>query len=153
MFIKSEKPIAPLIAAGPSTGRYVVSTGLVLNSGGPYAPIAFSAERIFSLGSFTTYNCKYPPAKPGALVCEPLKAVWTESLRGSLSPLKGDYPTSISVGQHDDLPPPDAEYSCGSLLRRDPRWTQSILVPRNVARHNCAFSPYRFVLYGSRSFL
>ncbi len=31
---------------------------------------------------------KYPPAKPGALVCEPLKAAITEPY-GSLSPLKG----------------------------------------------------------------
>ncbi|MFA5633106.1 MAG: hypothetical protein WC997_16480, partial [Porticoccaceae bacterium] len=45
----------------------------------------------------SAFMSKYPPAKPGALVCEPLKAD-NDGTCGSLKPLKGSI-TSVSTGR------------------------------------------------------
>jgi hypothetical protein len=62
-------------------GVYELVTGILPNVilARLHAPVWWGAMML-ALGLFYSIRCKYPPAEPEALGCEPLKAAWAGSL-------------------------------------------------------------------------
>jgi len=65
------------IAVGPQQGRKVF-TLQTLPDCRPENPLARTVGTVAGFSLHSGVASKYPPAKPGALVCEPLKAAFTE---------------------------------------------------------------------------
>jgi len=104
-----------------------------------------------------TYNarCRHPierfvisnnlPAKPGAFVCEPLKAAFGGA--NATPPIC--YRLKDSVVQVADLPPPDVGCTRGSPAHRDRQSRHNTPSPKNAAQQNCAYAHHRLGPRGS----